>query len=270
MKNITLLFFLVVFHYGIAQSVVYTTDFSDDTYPGWAFYDQDGDGNNWGDQNQITDGMGGFVTPPSLISRSWQGTPLTPDNWAVSPAIDLTNASGTIDLEYITQVAAQAWDEEKYSLYISTSDDINVLTTLTPDLTETLGDPFDAGTPVTHNFDLSGFAGQVIYVVFRHWDCTDEDFLAIHSIEVEAATLNINSFDTVNFNYFVDAQSKLNLSANEALSSVKLFNLLGQEVLAKKLSNQNESIDLNSLNSGVYLAQVQVNNKVETFKFVKK
>jgi hypothetical protein len=146
MKKITLLFFMAVLQFGMAQSVVYTTDFTDDTYPGWAFYDEDGDGNNWGDLNQIGDGMGGFVTPPSLISRSWQGAPLTPDNWAVSPAIDLTNASGTIDLEYITQVAAQSWDEEKYSLYISTSDDINVLTTLTPDFIETLGDPFDSVT----------------------------------------------------------------------------------------------------------------------------
>ena len=270
MKKITLLFLMMFCFGAYAQQSVFFTDFTDDTYPGWAFYDQDGDGNNWGDLNQIGDGSGGFTTPPSLISRSWQSTPLTPDNWAVSPAIDLTNASGTIDLEYITQVAAASWDEEKYSLYISTSDDINVLTTLTADFTETLGDALDTGIPVTHNFDLSGFAGQVIYVVFRHWDCTDEDFLAIHSMEVTATTLSTDTFNTLNFNYFVDAQNMLNLNANEALSQVKLYNMLGQEVMSKNLSNQNEAIDINALNTGVYLAKVQINNAVETFKFVKK
>jgi len=268
MKKITFIFILLIGIVGFAQQQVYFTDFTDDTYPGWIFYDEDGDGNNWGDQNQIEDGMGGFITPPSLISRSWQGSPLTPDNWAVSPAIDLTNASGTIDLEYITQVAAQSWDEEKYSLYISTSDDINTLTTLTADFTETLGDAGDTGTPVTHNFDLSGFAGQTVYVVFRHWDCTDEDFLAIHSVEVTAQTLDVDTFEASNFNYFVDSRNTLNLSANQALDEVSLHNLLGQNVLSQKLGSNNESIDLNGLTSGVYLTKVQINGSSKTFKIV--
>jgi len=82
--------------------------------------------------------------------------------------------------------------------------------------------------------------------------------------------LSVDEFNDVNFNYFVDAQNHLNLSANEALSQISIYNLLGQEVSSRSLSNQNESVDINSLNSGVYLAQVQINNKVETFKFVKK
>jgi len=269
MKKITLLL-LISLQLSFAQQVVYTTDFTDDTYPGWIFYDQDGDGNNWGDQNQITDTSGGAVTPPSLISRSWQGVPLTPDNWAVSPAIDLTNASGSIDLEYITQVAAQSWDEEKYSLYISSTDDINLLTGLTADFTEVLGDPLDTGTPVTHNFDLSSYSGQIIYVVFRHWDCTDEDFLAIHSVEVTATTLSTNEFSKANFNYFVDNNNYLNLSANEQIDNVSLHNLLGQRVLSQKLSAQDEQINLNALSSGVYLAKVQIKGATKTFKIMKK
>jgi hypothetical protein len=46
--------------------------------------------------------------------------------------------------------------------------------------------------------------------------------------------------------------------------------MLGQEVMSKNLYNQNEAIDINALNTGVYLAKVQINNAVETFKFVKK
>lgn len=83
-------------------------------------------------------------------------------------------------------------------------------------------------------------------------------------------TLSVDEFNNINFSYFVDAQNQLNLSANETLSSLTIFNLLGQEVMSKSLSNQNETVDVNSLNSGVYLAQVKINAKVETFKFVKK
>lgn len=270
MKKITLILFLIVAQIVSAQEVVYTTDFTDDTYPGWIFYDEDGDGNNWGDTNQIGDGMGGFTTPPSLISRSWAGSPLTPDNWAVSPAIDLTNASGTITLEYITQVAAESWDEEKYSLYISTSDDISVLTTLTADLTETLGDLNNTGTPVNHTFDMSSYAGQTVYVVLRHWDCTDQDFLAVHSMEVTASTLNVDVFDVTNFDYFVDSSNRLNLSANQTFEKLTIHNLLGQEVLSQQLNAQDENVDLSNLNSGVYLAQVKINGVSKTVKILKK
>lgn len=270
MKKITLLCFMILAGYGYAQTSVFLDDFEDDTYPGWAFYDDDGDGFNWGEINQIPDGDGGFVTPPSLISRSWQQVPLTPDNWAVSPAIDLSNASGSIDLEYITQVASAFWDEEKYSLYISTTDDIDAIKSLDADLTETLGDAGDTGTPETHNFDLTSYAGETIYVVFRHWDTTDMDYLAIDSVEVIAENLSISDFEAFNFNYFVDSQNHLNLSANQAFEQIQLHNLLGQLVLSQKLSAQNERIDLNSLSKGVYLVQAQINNVSKTFKVFKK
>jgi hypothetical protein len=94
-------------------------------------------------------------------------------------------------------------------------------------------------------------------------------FLLVFEYSVDE-TLSVDDFNTVDFNYFVDAQNILNLNANEALSQVKLYNMLGQEVMSKNLYNQNEAIDINALNTGVYLAKVQINNAVETFKFVKK
>jgi hypothetical protein len=81
--------------------------------------------------------------------------------------------------------------------------------------------------------------------------------------------LSTDGFDIDKFDYFVDAQNRLNLTSNENLSSVKLYNMLGQEVLSEKLSNPNETIDINGLNSGAYLGQVQINNNTETFKFIK-
>ncbi len=94
-------------------------------------------------------------------------------------------------------------------------------------------------------------------------------FLLVFEYTVDE-TLSVDDFNTINFNYFVDAQNMLNLTSNESLSQVKLYNLLGQEMMSKNLSSQNEVVDINGLNSGVYLAKVQINNAVETFKFVKK
>jgi len=94
-------------------------------------------------------------------------------------------------------------------------------------------------------------------------------FLLVFEYSVNE-TLSVEEFADVNFKFFVDAQNMLNLSSNENLSGVKLFNMLGQEVLSKQLSNPSESIDLNGLNSGVYLGQVQLNNTTETFKLVRR
>lgn len=100
------------------------------------------------------------------------------------------------------------------------------------DLTETLGDAGDTETPETHDFDLTSYASETIYVVFRHWDTTDMGYLAIDFVEVIAENLSISVFEAFNFNYFVHSQNHLSLSANQAFEQIQLHNLLGKRVLS--------------------------------------
>ena len=71
------------------------------------------------------------------------------------------------------------------------------------------------------------------------------------------------------FNYFVDANSQLVLKASISLENIKLFNLLGQEVFSKSLSNKNETINIESLDTGIYIAKVSIQGKSKSFKIVK-
>ena len=96
---------------------------------------------------------------------------------------------------------------------------------------------------------------------------TSTGFLLVFEYSVDE-TLSVDEFDTFSFDYFVDAQNHLNLSANKAFDQVQLHNLLGQQVLNQKLSAQDERIDLNSLTTGVYLAKVQINDVTKAFKIV--
>jgi len=161
----------------------FSDDFEDMDVSDWTFTDSDGDGNNFGDQLSI-----GAVTPSSsLISRSWIGSALTPDNWAVSSAIDLTGATGPIDLDWKVQAAAAAWDLEKYSVYVSTSSAIGTLVGSATTFTEIYDDPAGAGSSYARNLDLSAHAGQIVYVAFRHWDCTDQDWLSIDDVTVTSS-----------------------------------------------------------------------------------
>lgn len=202
-------------------TVTYFSDnFDDEDISDWTLTDSDGDGNNWGDLFAIGDGAGGFVTPLSLISRSWQTNPLTPDNWAVSPAIDLSSASGTITLNWITQVAAASWDAEKYSIHVGTVNDISVLINSATSLTETLGDAGDTGSPTAHTLDLSAMAGQAqVYIAFRHWDTVDQDFISIDDVTVTSvvgtevqtivnnATLDSNNLNGSGNAFYIDSSS---------------------------------------------------------------
>lgn len=44
---------MILTGYGYAQTSVFLDDFEDHNYPGWVFYDKDGDGFNRGEINQI-------------------------------------------------------------------------------------------------------------------------------------------------------------------------------------------------------------------------
>ncbi len=272
MKKITLVLsiaLLATATYG--QQTVWSDDFNDEDISDWTLTDSDGDGNDWGDIFQIGDGAGGFVTPVSLISRSWSGSPLTPDNWAVTPAIDLSGAAGTINVTYVTQVAAQSWDQEKYSIHVGTSNDISVLINSATSLTEILGDAGDTGTPVSHSLDISSLAGSgTVYIAFRHWDCTDQDFLSVDDLTVTASTLSVDEFASNNFKHFYNADSKtLSLESSVALSNVEVFNILGQKIVDRALSQTNETIDFSSFEDGIYLVRTKLNEQINTFRVLK-
>ena len=71
------------------------------------------------------------------------------------------------------------------------------------------------------------------------------------------------------FNYFVDTNSQLVLKASTSLENIQLFNLLGQQVISQKLSNTNETINIASLDAGIYIAKVSIQGKSKSFKIVK-
>ena len=257
-------------HFTNAQSTVWMDDFEDQDISDWTLFDDDGDGNNW-DVYQVTNQNQQPVTPMSLISRSWQQVPLTPDNWAISPVIDLTNAGGTITLEWITQVAAQAWDEEHYGIYVGTTPDRMTLVNSTVKLEETLGNAGNTGAPVTHTLDISSFAGNpTVYVGIRHFDVTDMDFIAIDHVKVTAtilATAEANGKNAISI-YPNPTSDVLNLKIDGKINNTKIYDVNGKLVLT---AGNETSVSLKSLTSGAYVVAVtNADGKVITKKVIKK
>lgn len=84
------------------------------------------------------------------------------------------------------------------------------------------------------------------------------------------ATLSAKSFDSSNFVAYPNpVKDVLNLSYTSAISSVKVMNLLGQEVMTKKVGNTSTQIDMSGLTAGAYIVTITVDDIVKSIKVIK-
>ncbi len=145
---------------------------------GWLLIDNDGDGHNW----YWDEFEGEFY----ILSRSWlSGTgPLTPDNWIVTPSIDLTEITGGVSLQFDVTPTANTPDyrTENYSVMVSATG------TNPEDFTEVFNERLQPDMEnwvwLLRDVDLSEYAGETIYIAFRHHESTDLDRIALTNIHV--------------------------------------------------------------------------------------
>lgn len=207
MKKITYSLFLLCLVFGLNAQTYFSDDFSDGDISDWTIYDADGDSYNWGPGDWSFNGnLPEFSA--SVASRSWiSGVGgLTPDNYLVSPAIDLTNASAGIQLEYLYGTPQSApFHDETYSVYVTTSNTLSALQAASPLHTETLALPSSSSSNV---INLDAFIGQTVYVSFRHYNTFDENVLVIDdvvvniplSLDAELENVTLNRYSLVSNN----------------------------------------------------------------------
>ncbi len=109
--------------------------------------------------------------------------------------------------------------------------------------------------------------GEVIYI--RIWEYSNDN-VAPFSLSAYDASLSAPGFDADSFRAYPNpVTSILNLSYTKNISNVAVFNLLGQQVLAKAVSATATQVDMTSLAAGTYLVKVTVDGTVKTLKVVK-
>tara|TARA_B100001063_G_scaffold120327_1_gene112340 strand:+ start:3703 stop:4554 length:852 start_codon:yes stop_codon:yes gene_type:complete len=283
MKKITLLGAILVAFTMNAQ--IFFDDFNSDIvdtqiFTNWDSNDFDGDGENWEvfDADAVYDPGIWLLSGLAADSDSWEGgSPFDPDNYLTTKEpIDLTGVTGTTITYLIgTYQTDNTFIDDKYSILMTTSNDIATLLTATPivtkltsdDVNPTAGDGSDSSASVT--VDASAYDGQVVYLTFRHFESFDINSVLLDDISVDGI-LGITDTSFNNFNYYVNANNHLILSADTSIENIQLFNLLGQEVISQKLSNTNETISISSLDTGIYAAKVSINGFTKSFKIVRK
>ena len=170
---------------GVETDTVFFEDFEDadnfvDGLPnGWTSIDHDGDGYNWIYHNNY--GLSsGRITSHSGVgvmysqSYDFDAGALTPDNWLITPQIEL----GNIVKVWLT-AQDPSYPDEHFAIYLSTTgNDVTDFTvTLLPKTKAT-------GEYVEYTADLRAYAGQQGYIAIRHFNVTDEFYLNVDDFGV--------------------------------------------------------------------------------------
>jgi len=237
MKKITLFSLLFLFTSFITYSqVVFSEDFTDFSdnwadHPDWK--NIDGDGLPAGEYFDYTGTI--WVHPGWRISPSWEcamsnsrfTSPGKANNWMILPQVQLP--SNTPYISWTSRsVSSSGNRQEDYEILISTTGndttDFSVIGTV-------LQENYNF-TP--HSIDLSSYAGQDIYIAFRH-NSYDEYMLCLTNIEIGGSTSNDIELTELDVPDVCIASSQISIKGN-------ISNLSGDEI---------NTLDINwSINGG--------------------
>lgn len=91
------------------------------------------------------------------------------------------------------------------------------------------------------------------------------------SLAVTITTLASQDFDMTKFSYYPNPViDLLNVSYNQEMTNVKVFNMIGQQLLNKEVKDTSTQINMSSYANGAYLIQVSTETATKTVRVVKK
>ncbi len=127
----------------------------------------------------------GIYTDYFMASYSWNGSDYSPDNFLSTPAINIPTGASNIQLDYFAGSGNDpGFFSESYQIWVSTSIGSagNIMSgTLLVDTT------IPAMGGAYYNLAIpAAYAGQTIYVSFRHYNTTGEWVLGVDEVEVSA------------------------------------------------------------------------------------
>ena len=152
----------------------------------WFLVDSDGDGFIWmlaSDYDLESEYVhNGEDCVLSMSYDNETGDVLYPDNWLISSLIQLP-AEGGLDLSWFDAALDGDYPADHYSVYVASGNTVDAFLTTEPVISITIST--DEWTK--HTVNLDAYAGQDVYVAFRHHDCEDEFIMMIDDIAIMEA-----------------------------------------------------------------------------------
>ena len=110
--------------------------------------------------------------------------------------------------------------------------------------------------------------GEVLFL--RVWEYAN-DTVGTFQLAAFDANLSSSVFDAANFSYYPNPVTDiLNISYSDIISTVEVFNMIGQQVVTKKLNASNGQIDMSQLQGGTYVIKVLTEEASKVIKVIKR
>jgi hypothetical protein len=88
--------------------------------------------------------------------------------------------------------------------------------------------------------------------------------------DVFAGELSTNEFSSDNFTYYPSpVKSNLTIESSYLIKSVRVFDMLGREVINDRFDNSNVNLNMQDLSSGTYIMKVTIGESSQTFRIIK-
>lgn len=237
----------------------YSEDFENSDYTCWTIIDADGDGMNWVPGFAFSQPNGHNGSNGILVSHSYySGTPLTPDNWIYTPAIQVP-ANGSLYFSWWEKGQDPEYAAEHYAVYVA-NQPTTAATTAAYEGTTT-------GEWVRRTINLSSYAGQTVYVGFRHYNVTDQFILDIDDILISTEAVGIDEASANSVKVYPNPATDNLYIEGEDILGVEVLDMNGRVV--RSIANAG-TIDMSELSNGVYMVRTTTGNGISVRKIVKK
>ena len=264
-KTLLLVTLITLSTLGFSQTMLLEEYFNDPVnIPAtWTTIDQDADGYNWY--------VDTYETEIYLVSASWyDDIVLTPENYLVTPQINLAGLTGTVKMRYTIQVADAEYFAEHYKVAVSTTGNgVADFTDIVFEETCTADDYYEV-PPFWHEriVDLTSYVGQNIYLTFCHYNCTDQYKLLLDSVQVfNTVSVNVNNRDLINLTVYPNpASEKVFINGEFENSRISLISADGRQVYSAENVSRQTYINVSNMERGLYILQLETSRGVVTRK----
>lgn len=188
-------------------------------------------------------------------NKIFEGNTYVEDNTLIGSELTFIGGvvSNTIDAAYAVKAFIKVFNAD-----FSVVKEVNTTLVAGQNFSVTYTDVEPEDTFVQYGFQVLGV------------NANPADEAALGSVVVSATLLGVNDLNAVDVVIYPNpAKENISISANDVLTNVTVFNVLGQRIMNSSPNDLSTNINVSGLQRGIYIVNIETNVGTKTIKFIK-